>query len=323
MTSPTFRCADAARERHDPPLGTAPVASSFLLIEHPGPWRFDALTGTGWSAEVVAALTTAVRTSRSRLLLIRRPGRRVAVDRRSWAVTRVGGTTTWGSWQQEDDLLAAADALTGVDATGGDSPTGSRDPAAPADAAVTVSDGPLLLVCAHGQHDTCCALRGRPVAAALAARWPEATWECSHVGGDRFAANLVTLPDGTYYGDLDAGSAVDVVRGHLAGRLAATHLRGSVRWPPAAQAAVGDIHRRHGPYGPEDVRAESWSAPQPGRWRVAVSATDGRHWQVEVWSQRRAAAQLTCSATQDTFATTYRIAAVESTHLGTEEITIP
>ena len=47
---------------------------------------------------------------------------------------------------------------------------------------------PMLLVCTHGVHDTCCAVRGRPVAAALARRWPEATWECSHVGGDRFAA---------------------------------------------------------------------------------------------------------------------------------------
>lgn len=314
MTSPAFRCADAARERRDPPLGTAPVASSFLLIEHPGPWRFDALTGAGWSPEVVAALTAAVRASRSRLLLIRRPGRRVPAERRSWGVTHVGGTTTWGSWQHEDDLLVAADLLTRADPS-------ARPPSADRD--VSVSADPLLLVCAHGQHDTCCAVRGRPVAAALATHWPEATWECSHVGGDRFAANLVTLPDGTYYGDLDAASAVDVVRGHLGGRLDADRLRGSVRWPPAAQAAVGEIHRRHGPYGPESVRAERWTAYAPGRWRVAVSAADDRRWDVEVWSQRREAARLTCSAGQDTFATTYRIAAVDSTHLRTDEITIP
>ena len=60
MTSPTLRCADAARDRADPPLGTAPVAGSFLLIEHPGPWRSDALAGAGWSSEVVDALTAAL-----------------------------------------------------------------------------------------------------------------------------------------------------------------------------------------------------------------------------------------------------------------------
>ena len=35
-----------------------------------------------------------------------------------------------------------------------------------------VVDEPLFLVCTHGRHDRCCALRGRPVAAALAARHP-------------------------------------------------------------------------------------------------------------------------------------------------------
>ncbi len=163
MTSPTFRCADAARERGDPPQGTAPTAASFLLIEHPGPWRFDALTGAGWSAEVVEALTAAVRASRSRLLLIRRPGRRVASEQRSWAITRVGGTTTWGTWQEDRDLLAVADLLT--------TPTLPTAPTLPTPASAT--DDPVLLVCAHGQHDTCCAVRGRPVAAALAARWPD------------------------------------------------------------------------------------------------------------------------------------------------------
>jgi hypothetical protein len=33
-------------------------------------------------------------------------------------------------------------------------------------------DGPLYLVCTHGRHDRCCALRGRPVAKALAAFKP-------------------------------------------------------------------------------------------------------------------------------------------------------
>lgn len=306
MTSPPFRCADAARERRDPPLGTAPVATSFLLVEHPGPWRFDALTGAGWSPEVTEALTAAVRASRSRLLLIRRPGRRVASTQRRWGITRVGGATTWGTWQEDRDLLAVADALT--------------RPAPPTPAPAT--ENPVLLVCAHGQHDTCCAVRGRPVAAALAARWPDATWECSHVGGDRFAANLVVLPDGTYYGDLDAESAAEVVAGHLAGRLDPRRLRGSVRWPPPAQAAVGEIHRREGPLGPDEVLAESWSVLGPGRWAIVVSVAGSRRRRVEVRSERRAATRLTCSAQQDSFSTTYRVVAVDATDQPPGQVTI-
>ena len=62
------------------------------------------------------------------------------------------------------------------------------------------------------------------MAAALAEHWPEAVWECSHVGGDRFAANVVVLPDGFYYGQLDPESAVATVRSHLTGAVAARSL---------------------------------------------------------------------------------------------------
>ena len=62
-------------------------------------------------------------------------------------------------------------------------------------------------VCTHGRHDACCAERGRPVAAALAAAHPEQTWEVSHIGGDRFAANVLVLPDGLYYGRVSAADA--------------------------------------------------------------------------------------------------------------------
>src|SRR3712207_7703861 len=39
-------------------------------------------------------------------------------------------------------------------------------------------------------------------------------WECSHLGGDRFAANVLLVPTGDLFGSLDAASAVDVVRAH-------------------------------------------------------------------------------------------------------------
>jgi (2Fe-2S) ferredoxin len=170
---------------------------------------------------------------------------------------------------------------------------------------------PLLLVCAHGLHDVCCALRGRPVAAALAAPWPEATWECSHVGGDRFAANLVVLPDGVYYGNLDAGNAVPVVRAHLGGQVAVEHLRGMTRVPPAAQVAIAEVHRRYGPFGAADVEVSRVDHVD-GRWRVALTTPLPRPSAVTVTisSSRRRSAQLTCRAPGDTPAMEYRVVSV-------------
>lgn len=283
-----FRCADAARERLDPMVGTAPAAPAYLLIEHPGPWRFDALTGAGWPAEVTATLTDAVRAARSRLLFIRRPGRRPADRTWRWAVVRVTAGTQWGAWEQPTDLLVAAAALR------------SSDGLPP------LSPDPLLLVCTHGVHDACCAIRGRPVAAALAEHWPESTWECSHVGGDRFAPNVVVLPDGTYYGGLDVVSAARVVGGHLDGRVDVEHLRGSVRWSSVAQAAVAEVHRRAGPFGASDLRPVSWTESAPGRWLVTVLGPDQRRHLVEVVAEQRPRAVLTCAAARPTSATAYR-----------------
>jgi len=96
---------------------------------------------------------------------------------------------------------------------------------------------PVYLVCTNGKHDACCAEYGLPVARALDELLPERTWECSHVGGDRFAGNLVCLPDGIFYGHLDPDTAVAAVAAHQAGRVLAPNCRGRSALPFVAQAA--------------------------------------------------------------------------------------
>ena len=82
------------------------------------------------------------------------------------------------------------------------------DPLAPGGAPTT---RPTFLVCTHGRRDACCAGRGWPVAVSLTERFPEQTWQCSHVGGDRFAGNVVILPHGLYYGRVTPENAHDLL----------------------------------------------------------------------------------------------------------------
>ena len=75
-------------------------------------------------------------------------------------------------------------------------------------------DHPLLLVCVHGRRDRCCARYGAAVFTRACERaGTEAVWQCTHVGGDRFAGNLVCLPEGLYFGHLDPDAAGPGARG--------------------------------------------------------------------------------------------------------------
>lgn len=292
MPGSTGRCTDDARLRQDPPLGTAPLTSRWLLIEHPGPWRTDAFGGAGLPGAVREALSRAAHAVRGRVLLIRRPGRAPKQDLRAWAVSVGGLGSVWGRWREPDDLLAAGEVL--------QSPPAELD----------VSTDPVLLVCAHGVHDVCCALRGRPLAAALAGRWPELTWECSHVGGCRFAANLILLPDGAYYGNLEPAAAVQVVEQHLAGRVSIDELRGLARHPPVAQAAFGAAHARWGPFGANEVQVRRIAQIEVDQWEIDLVLPARPAVRMIVQTSARPPAFLTCRAPRATSAVAYDVTSV-------------
>jgi hypothetical protein len=290
MANVTPLCADTARERGDVMQGTALNVQRFLLVEHSGPWAFDALGESGIDPAVLGPLLAATQQAGGRTLLIRRHGRVADTGERRWAVADVtGGGIRWGTWNDDADLLAARDALTEP------SPDWSTEP--------------VLLVCTHGRHDTCCAIRGRPVAAALVERHGDRVWECSHVGGDRFAPSVVVLPDGTYYGGMDDTDAGDVLDRHLAGTVTPSRLRGSSLLPTVAQAAGIAVHERFGPGGARDVRSASVETVGPGRWRVELSCVGPLPARVvaQVEAHRSAPAVLTCRATQPTSARTFTV----------------
>jgi len=113
--------------------------------------------------------------------------------------------------------------------------------------------GSLLCVCTNGRHDACCAEFGRPVAMALDDAYPEETWEVSHIGGDRFAGNMVVLPHGLYYGRLDPEAGVKIAGAHLQGRLDLDHLRGRSSYPMPVQAAEIQLRRELGLTGLDEV----------------------------------------------------------------------
>jgi sucrase/ferredoxin-like protein len=221
------RCSFAADEAGDPVEGTAPQADRWLLVEHPGPWPRQAITA------LPADVTDALADWAGRVVLVRRPGRARRSGLRRWF--RVDArprheSVRAGSYGAESELVAAVDA-----------------PGEP-------YDGPLVLVCSHGRHDTCCAVRGRPVAAALAAADPEPVWECSHVGGCRFAPAVVLLPHGYVLGGVTPADAPALLAAYRDGHLDPRVVRGRSALPPAVQAAQHHARLATGASGVDALR---------------------------------------------------------------------
>lgn len=213
------RCSDLS-ERAGEQLGaTATTAEQWLLVEVPGSWPRDVSEGgAGLSEAVRKALGDWVeRTSGSRLLFIRRPGRGEDQTRLAFVV-HAGEEVT----ETRRIELAKPDELAELDL----SRAGDR------------TEAPLVLVCGHGTRDACCALRGTAVYASLEPRLGrEELWLSSHQGGHRFAANVVVLPGAVHFGRVTPDEARLVVARALAGRITLDRYRGRTAYSQPAQAA--------------------------------------------------------------------------------------
>ena len=171
----------------------------------------------------------------------------------------------------------------------------------------TDDDGaPIYAVCAHGTHDACCAIRGRPVAAALDQLRPGRVWECSHVGGDRFAANVLVLPSGVLYGRVVASDRPrrSSRRPSAAASSNSTCVDGSAL-PPEVQAAMALAHRERPGLAIADVRpaGSRWSAPDLSVVRLRVGADLV---EVQVRVEQTSTEWLTCQASQPSRANVYQ-----------------
>ncbi|WP_030166242.1 sucrase ferredoxin [Spirillospora albida] len=242
---------------------------SWLLIEHPGPWpeRIEDLVGP----PPIAAAVRAAAAAGVRPQLIRRTGRRRAAASVQVYLAYSYGPDVW----IEGRRLADAEELSGIDlgALAAGRRPGFGEPVAE----------PVLLVCTHGRRNTCCARTGAPLARSLAARFGDPVWETTHVGGDRYAANLVCLPHGLYYGDLNETEAVRAVEAYRRGDVTLERLRGRAGLPEPAQAAEHFVRAHTGVLGVDAVtvtsvtgtdRYEAVVAVQERRYQVSMEAIE-------------------------------------------------
>ena len=247
-------CSIASQDAGESLAGTAVESvDHWLLLEVTDPWAPKALQTEALPDPVRARLTDWLETPRSRLQLIRRPGppgRRP----RFMLVSSVKGqrkASTLELDRYEDLLDVDLDAL----------------PAEPA--------APMCLVCVHGRRDRCCALHGGAVFRAIQARGVD-VWQTSHLGGHRFAACALWLPDGLMYGRLRAEHAEDFVAAHRAGEIGELNLyRGRCAYDRPTQAAEIFLRRRLRERAAEAIQWQATAPESASAWEARFRLESG------------------------------------------------
>jgi hypothetical protein len=279
-------CAAVSTASDEPLAATASRIDNWIVLEYRALWDRDVLGASRFSPELKAHLREQLHAlAPSRLLFVKKPERRAYGRRHVYFGSSKAGEERFFQLEvdhQED--------LVGLDFAAALS--GDGVPGAPL-------DHPLMVVCTHGKRDRCCAKNGQPLYDALRNE-TESTWvwQSTHVGGDRFAGNVVMLPQGLYYGRVEPGDVPPLLEAHRAGRIEMEHYRGRAAYSFAVQAAEHAIRESERLAGIDDLELVGVDTLDDG-WRVRFRTKDAAVLEADVVSElSEEPVHLTCGAAE-------------------------
>ncbi|HEY3069904.1 MAG TPA: sucrase ferredoxin [Gaiellaceae bacterium] len=254
-------CAEASGGANESLAATASRIDHWLLVEYPGLWDRDVLGGSLLSEPLKAHLRGQLASlGHSRLLFIKRPERRSHSRRMLYiGSSRPGEESLYAlEFERHEDLLDYDFAAALLD--GG-------TPGVPV-------EHPIFVVCTHGKRDRCCAKYGRPLYDELKGKVdPDWVWQSTHVGGDRFAGNVVVLPEGLYFGRLEGADLDPLLDSYFEGEIRLDRYRGRSAYTFAVQAAEQALREAEGLTAIDAVSLENVE-PRGDGWTVALRAAE-------------------------------------------------
>lgn len=243
----------SALATHQALAGTAPTAQAWVIFEYAGAWSREALSPETFAGDPLGAdllrATAFLESLGARVLLAREPGSAHAPlhrDSRAW-------------------LATAPDFALGFSTTGTVLDVADRSTAPALNALLDNSTPfpptrPQIFICCHGKRDECCAVKGRALVQELRTS-RMSVWECSHLGGHRFAPTALLFPHGGLFGRLTHESLISVLQGTSLGL---DELRGIPCMSPAEQ--VVDIAAK-----------KAWHLPWSANVHIEPRDSEGDH----------------------------------------------
>jgi hypothetical protein len=254
-------CAMASLAAGEPVYGTAAAKTdAWLVLEHAGAWGSKAWEQASIPEPVRAHVDGWLHaTDGARLQLIKRDDTRGRGDLRVFiASSRQAQPRVASLCIPALDDLRAIDLHAAIAALRvGELPVGT-----------SAAARPIVLVCTNGKRDRCCAKWGVPVFDAIRGRADVDVWQTTHLGGHRFAATLLWLPEGLCYGRVATSEVGGLLDAALIQRIAPLErLRGRTSLGEAGQAAESMLRHDHDAHGFDEVVVVA-EHDEGERWRV-------------------------------------------------------
>lgn len=265
MEAQDYYCAHLSLETDEPLYGSAPEARVWLMLEYNRPWGAKALPESDLPEAIKAHIngwTDAI--DSAKFLFIRQPGQTKREGIRFFvAITGEARPRLYAYTLASYEDLLELDVESMV----------QGDPIF----AASMSDEPLYLVCTNAQRDRCCALYGVSIYNELQKQVGSYVWQCTHIGGHRFAPTGVVLPHGICYGRMTPDNVSAIVHASDAGEIALEYLRGQVAWDAPAQAADYLLRAQKGITAIDGVRLLTQTATGPDTWDMEFEIDGEKH----------------------------------------------
>ncbi|RLP12425.1 sucrase ferredoxin [Propionibacterium australiense] len=243
-------CSTIARASGEQLIATATPYDRFVLVEVQAPWPDDMRTPpwmrSDWSPERVGALNRAIAGAeaagvRAKFVALA-PDRQYSVPGNPRAIILERHAGHCIRWVRQEFFLGEEDGLDQMCAVAG-GPLGQDG--------FRVGRVRELLICAHGQVDSCCGRLGvrlhRAARQMLGGDTTTRVWRCSAIGGHRFAPTALDFPSGRMWGHLVEDDLPVLLTGREIDPIWDRY-RGAVGLDTRAEQAVeGELLRRYGP----------------------------------------------------------------------------
>lgn len=216
-------CSDASSAAGESMIGTAPQVDFWILLEYRPQWLRDAVVENELPHQVQEWLNQSLDTLREkgsspRVQFIRQPRRTDGPLQMFVCRANELRTLSFSSYLDLVDIAIDRDVVQCVSTN-------------------------LFCVCTHASRDLCCSRYGLATWRRLLELSGGNAWQSTHLGGHRFAPNVLVLPQGRLYGRVHTDKVDGFFELVESGEVDYELLRGRSEFPSEAQACERLVKR--------------------------------------------------------------------------------